>query len=290
MSTYCFPLSPDAVKNVKHESHLDESDPAETLWQSDYTELEELFEEINDLEALPQLVMRSLATVWAWYLSAASLFAERKVKIFDKKVELTRVQYKPFQTFCYDTTDLCARVLPGLFPNVTWTEETTSELVQRTWGAKVHAEAVLMGLALNKTLVCSHELHTPMFASSEIPVGVGKKCCCLCWLLKEHICCCLCWLLKEHINSNVPDLTLILPGTHGVFYPWIPPAGISEEILKNLHNLLIEVIRDVINKDLLASHSQQSLGIDSESDGVNPSIAETSDLLEALSEWLIRAT
>ncbi|KAJ3978544.1 hypothetical protein F5890DRAFT_1393635, partial [Lentinula detonsa] len=98
------------------------------------------------------------------------------------------------------------------------------------------------------------------FASSEIPVGIGKKCCRLCWLLKEHI------------NSNVPNMTLILPGTHGIFYPWIPPAGISEEILKNLRNLLNEVIRDVINKDLLASHSQESSDVDSESESVNTSM------------------
>ncbi|KAJ3978761.1 hypothetical protein F5890DRAFT_1548057 [Lentinula detonsa] len=279
MSTYCFPLSPDAVKDVKHEPHLDESrDSAETLRQFNYAGLEgELYEEINDLEALPQLVMRSLATVWAWYLSADALFAERTVKIFDKKVELTRVQYKPFQAFCYDTTDLGARVLPGLFPKVTWTEEVTAELVRRTWGAKVHAEAALMGLALKKTLVCSHELHPPVFGSSEIPVGVGKKCCRLCWLLKERI------------NSNAPDLTLILPGTHGIFYPWIPPAGISEEILKNLCDVLIEVIRDIINRDLLASHSQHSSGVDSESDSVGPPKAKASNLLEDLSKWLIRA-
>ncbi|KAJ3710901.1 hypothetical protein DFJ43DRAFT_1009120, partial [Lentinula guzmanii] len=89
-------------------------------------------------------------------------------------------------------------------------------------------------------------------------VGVSKKCCRLCWLLKEHL------------NAEYPDLNLVLPVTHGIFYPWIPPPGISEMILKSLRDELVKVIRTIIETSLTVSDSRQSSGVDSDLDGDTP--------------------
>ncbi|KAJ3738406.1 hypothetical protein DFH05DRAFT_1517555, partial [Lentinula detonsa] len=233
--------------------------PAEELPQLDLEGQEECdYEEMTDSDPPVERVMHSLGTVWAWYLAVVSLFKGSRLGLSGKAVELARVQYKPFRAFDYNSQDLQEHILPGIFPGIPWTEEATKELIQGTWTAKVHAEASLMGLASSRIQVCSH---SPSHLS-ETPVGVSKKCCRLCWLLKEHL------------NAEYPDLNLVLPGTHGVFYSWIPPPGIPDAILKSLRDELVKTIRTVINTSLTVSHSRQSSGVDSDLDGSEDSTGE----------------
>jgi hypothetical protein len=118
-----------------------------------------VMEEMIDSATPAERIMHSLRTVWAWYLSGHVLFSQQRMSLSDKAVALTQVQYKPFQAFRYDTDDLANRILPGLFPEVSWNSEVVEDLVRRTWSAKVHAEAALMGLTCMKAEVCSHGPH-----------------------------------------------------------------------------------------------------------------------------------
>lgn len=74
------------------------------------------------------------------------------------------------------------------------------------------------------------------------PIGVGKKCC-------E-----LCWLLHEAYNAQLKELgRFIVPGTHGTFYPWYPPPMIPHHILSSLHAIMLEE-----SKTMMLTHSRQS--------------------------------
>ncbi|KAE9386522.1 hypothetical protein BT96DRAFT_519407 [Gymnopus androsaceus JB14] len=197
-------------------------------------------------EAPVTRIMRVLDTIWAWIKSAAFLFSETRRLTFSspekaKVITLTRALYRPFHAYSYDPASLCSNdCLPRIFPKVTWNLATTTELVARTWCAKIHAEAALMTLAYNE--------HVNEPASRERPVAVSKKCCRLCWLLRERL------------NASKPDLRLVLPGTHGTFSTWIPPPGTPDEVLKSLRDELVRVIK----KQVSASHSRQSSGAGSE--------------------------
>ncbi|KAJ3992479.1 hypothetical protein F5050DRAFT_1856256 [Lentinula boryana] len=128
----------------------------EELPQLDLEGQEEFYEEMTNSDTPVERVMHSLGMVWAWYLAVVSLFKESRLDLSGKAVELARVQYKPFRAFDYNSQDLQERILPGIFPGITWTEEATKELIQGTWTVKVHAETSLMGLASSRIQVGSH--------------------------------------------------------------------------------------------------------------------------------------
>ncbi|KAJ3732072.1 hypothetical protein DFJ43DRAFT_1154791 [Lentinula guzmanii] len=250
-SAYRFPSSLNVVNDSEQGPDLgglhlfSELGGQEELPQLDLEGQEEFYEEMTDSDTPVERVMHSLGMVWAWYLAVVSLFKKSRLDLSGKAVELTRVQYKPFRAFDYNSQDLRERILPAVFPDITWTEEATKELIQGTWTAKVHAEASLMGFASSTIQVFSHHLHSQSHLS-KTAVGISKKCCRLCWLLKEHL------------NAEYPDLNLVLPGTHGIFYPWIPPPGIPDAILKSLRDELVKAIRTVIKTSLTAPDSRQS--------------------------------
>jgi hypothetical protein len=92
--------------------------------------------------------------------------------------------------------------------------------------------------------------------NGDIPIGVSKKCCQLCWQMKEY--------LNADCSTN-----FTLPGTHGTFYPWIPPPGVPDSVLLKIRSDLIQLIReDITRKSHIVSHSRQSsdAGSDSESE------------------------
>ncbi|KAJ3745403.1 hypothetical protein DFH05DRAFT_1487823 [Lentinula detonsa] len=280
-SAYRFPSSLNVVNDSEQGPdpgglHLfSELVGQEELPQLDLEGQEELYEEMTDSDTPVERVMHSLGMVWAWYLAVVSLFKKSRLDLSGKAVELARVQYKPFRAFDYNSQDLCERILPAVFPDITWTEEATKELIQGTWTAKVHAEASLMGLASSTIQVCSHHLHSQSHLS-ETPVGISKKCCRLCWLLKEHL------------NAEYPDLNLVLPGTHGIFYPWIPPPGIPDAILKSLRDELVKAIRTVIKTSLTAPDSRQSLGDDFDLDMIENSTGQVTGVEERVQQWKSR--
>lgn len=79
------------------------------------------------------------------------------------------------------------------------------------------------------------------------PIGVGKRCCFLCWLLGE-------------LSGKEPDgLVFQLPGTHAIFYPWVPPLGVSQNMLEKMVQIVNALVHDV-----QPSHSRQSSGANSD--------------------------
>jgi hypothetical protein len=89
--------------------------------------------------------MRSLDTVLAWYRSATYLFNDKRLSS-NASLQLTRLECKPFRAYSYDVERLCSESLPRIFPDVEWKTEAVSDLVRRTWPAKIHAEAALMAV------------------------------------------------------------------------------------------------------------------------------------------------
>ena len=63
----------------------------------------------------------------------------------------------------------------------------------------------------------------------------------------------MCWVLKDLLNKASEEASFALPGTHGTFYPWVPPPGLSEDILFNLRQELIRACRKSVG-----THSRQS--------------------------------
>lgn len=63
-------------------------------------------------------------------------------------------------------------------------------------------------------------------------VGASKKCCRLCGLLKETL---------NNEQDSTP--TILLPGMHTTFFPWISPPGTPEPILVTLRHKLLQAAR-----------------------------------------------
>lgn len=70
------------------------------------------------------------------------------------------------------------------------------------------------------------------------------------WVSKKS--CQLCWSLQDAYNSKRP-FKFVLPGTHGTFYPWLPPPGLPDDILVALRQELLEACKKVVR-----IHSRQS--------------------------------
>ncbi|KAJ3740530.1 hypothetical protein DFH05DRAFT_1529126 [Lentinula detonsa] len=135
--------------------------------------------------------------------------------------------------------------LDRLFPSMGLTnkQKKFAKMLNHWAKAKVHAEAALMGWAFAQC-----EAHDPQFLTNDIAIAVSKKCCYLCWLLQETL-------------NQTSILQLSLPGTHNGIFAWIPPREIPEDILFQLRNELLKVLREVDR-----SHSQQSSAASNDSE------------------------
>jgi hypothetical protein len=75
----------------------------------------------------------------------------------------------------------------------------------------------------------------------KFAIGGAKKCCQVCGMLSELI-------------KTTYGLEFELPGRHGSYRPWIPPAWLPESLLKTLETaLLTKVEQMVVAKDSRAS-------------------------------------
>ncbi|KAH8827457.1 hypothetical protein DL96DRAFT_1250528 [Flagelloscypha sp. PMI_526] len=82
----------------------------------------------------------------------------------------------------------------------------------------VHAEAAIMVYHCNRD------------KQDIMPVGVSKKCCYLCFRLRQH--------LEEHGWGKI-----WVAGTHGIIYEWSPPPfNIPTAVLRNLEDELLVVL------------------------------------------------
>ncbi|KIY70725.1 hypothetical protein CYLTODRAFT_419543 [Cylindrobasidium torrendii FP15055 ss-10] len=101
--------------------------------------------------------------------------------------------------------------------------------------APVHCEAQLMGLIhlkVHRPLMLKPTVSAmlPDFVDS-IPIGIGKKCCFMCHLFGKHI------------ARDRPEF--ILPGTHGIIHPWVPPPYIDDvHLVRTLHWELKSIFRN----------------------------------------------
>ncbi|KAJ3731458.1 hypothetical protein DFJ43DRAFT_1039992 [Lentinula guzmanii] len=124
--------------------------------------------------------------------------------------------------------------LDQLFPNMGLTkgQKQFSKMLDHWAKAKVHAEAALMGWAFAQC-----EAHDPQVAALAhlsndlINAFISKKCCYLCWRLQQKL-------------NQTKVLQLSLPGTHNGIFAWIPPREIPEDILFQLRNELLTVLRE----------------------------------------------
>ncbi|RPD53603.1 hypothetical protein L227DRAFT_396755 [Lentinus tigrinus ALCF2SS1-6] len=103
-------------------------------------------------------------------------------------------------------------------------------------GCHVHAEAGLMALdahlalrRLQSTRLAAdvQKIATVFEHVGSLPIGITKKCCWACFRLAQ--------LLTSDIRSD-----FLLPGSHGVIYPWSPPPfGVSPKVLSILRDELM---------------------------------------------------
>ncbi|KAJ7503031.1 hypothetical protein B0H11DRAFT_616434 [Mycena galericulata] len=114
-----------------------------------------------------------------------------------------------------------------LFPGDTF-EDLSVELRSPADSSHTHCEASLMALIVDK----DPDLIVPQVVS-QWPVGVSKKCCWTCWKLRE--------LLAP---------TFVMSGTHRIVYGWVPPPGLSVEVLTGLRDALLEAYGDACQTEL----------------------------------------
>ena len=84
-------------------------------------------------------------------------------------------------------------------------------------------------------------------------------------------------------------MKFILPGTHGTFHPWIPPPGISDDILIQIRRDLIDIIAKALATQITVSHSRQSSDACSEVDNAEQSITPNEVLTDATKEIMREA-
>ena len=85
------------------------------------------------------------------------------------------------------------------------------------------------------------------------PIGVSKKSCRLCWLLKDLL------------NQEQPAPSFVLPGTHGTYHPWVPPPGLPDRVLIQIREDLLEACEKAV-----LTHSRQSSAASSGGDQEYP--------------------
>ena len=90
-------------------------------------------------------------------------------------------------------------------------------------------------------------------------IGVGKKCCWCCSALGS-------------ILSQDKHISIQLPGSHGIIYPWSPPqVGLDLSVLQILEDKLWDALYTAINKaEFEVPLSRQSSGSSSVGDEDTP--------------------
>ena len=95
---------------------------------------------------------------------------------------------------------------------------------------------------------------TPANEQAAIRIGVSKRCCFCCALLGEEL---NRWG-REMASATRAYPEFVLPGRHGIIFPWYPPPGLPVEVLRHMVRRLEEVLRDQLRSDLVADGSAQT--------------------------------
>ncbi|KAI0372409.1 hypothetical protein BV20DRAFT_1119829 [Pilatotrama ljubarskyi] len=120
----------------------------------------------------------------------------------------------------------------------------------------LHAEAALMALACSRLhpseapQVNSLENVDTIFTSAQVVIGVSKKCCRCCSLFAQHM---------ANNSQEGQELQFVLPGTHSIIYPWLPPAfGVPDHVLVSMRGVLFATFHRVAVEHITGLTSTQS--------------------------------
>ncbi|KAJ3734047.1 hypothetical protein DFJ43DRAFT_1022703 [Lentinula guzmanii] len=229
---------------AKDEAEDGDEDEAEDWDEDEADDLSDLVERDSASKAQTATgrMLLSMYSVAAWKVSVDYL-SKRINKFFGMKLTVHFYGCSPApKTKC--DPQLKAK-LDRLFPNMGLTNEQRkfAKMLNHWAKARVHAEAALMGWAFAQC-----EAHGPQFLTNDVAIAVSKKCCYLCWLLQEKL-------------NQTSVLQFSLPGTHNGIFAWIPPREIPEDILFQLRDELLKVLREVDR-----SHSRQSYAASNDSE------------------------
>ncbi|KAI0357016.1 hypothetical protein OH77DRAFT_1423306 [Trametes cingulata] len=107
----------------------------------------------------------------------------------------------------------------------------------------LHAEAALMALARSRyhpseaQQVQGLESVDSILTSDQVVIGVSKKCCHCCSLFAEHM---------SSSSEEDQKLEFVLPGTHSIIYPWLPPTfGVPDHVLASMRAALLATFHRV---------------------------------------------
>ncbi|KAI0356993.1 hypothetical protein OH77DRAFT_1588849 [Trametes cingulata] len=108
-----------------------------------------------------------------------------------------------------------------------------------------------------KTPVQGLESVVSILTSDQVVIGVSKKCCRCCSLFAEHM---------SSSSEEDQKLEFVLPGTHSIIYPWLPPAfGVSDHVLASMRGVLFATFhRTALEHDAGLASTQSSPTSDDE--------------------------
>ncbi|KAL4074782.1 hypothetical protein V8B97DRAFT_1868240 [Scleroderma yunnanense] len=209
-------------------------------------------------ESKGEQVYRYLESVIAWqaalnYLSTPSLLKLLKTI----EIGLIEVPRSPSSVLTlHEIVDEFFLRYPHMIEDRQDVVEALETHYSDTFSGCIHASATLMGLVGYYGDNLMHKSHDvgienpevmqwivqPMPDAGEAVIAVSKKCCWCCdWLGRR---------LKTRF---------VLPGTHGIMYPWDPPKfGVSVSLLKRLEEELWKELYQAVENLVEPSHSQHS--------------------------------
>ncbi|TCD63283.1 hypothetical protein EIP91_005773 [Steccherinum ochraceum] len=120
-------------------------------------------------------------------------------------------------------------------------DDRSAENGRRDLSGSCYCEATLMTSLLARDSTVAAQLRS----SKYLMIGVSKMCCPFCWELLA--------ILRETHGSK-----LICPGFHNAFSPWIPPPGLSDDVLSNLEvalrrklQIMLALASELDNEEML---------------------------------------
>ncbi|KAF5345724.1 hypothetical protein D9757_014964 [Collybiopsis confluens] len=163
-------------------------------------------------EHITDSVIRAYDTVLAWHTSANFLFRHRHL-FPNPNLNIQFLSYNPMASLRFSNLQAaCQDILAWKDPNGSFHSGHYQELAAEASNGTVHAEALLMSYLI------SAEAPEEIRKLAEKVIGVGKKCCAICWLLAQ--------ILTQQRLAH-----FVLPGTHATYYPWVAPLNLPTSVL-----------------------------------------------------------
>ncbi|KAJ8583012.1 hypothetical protein M405DRAFT_829631, partial [Rhizopogon salebrosus TDB-379] len=208
------------------------------------------------------LVLRHLRAMLAWTAALNSLTSRKHLSIISGKLDIGLVHVPRasrdiagievitdefFTRFPHRSVEESGRVRDTTYLQMYWKPE---------YSGTTHVEATLMGLlayfsepnpssrvdywnALQRDSKVAQRMEVligPTVGMADKVIGVGKKCCWCCSTLSS-------------ILSQDKHVSIKLPGSHGIVYPWSPPrVGLDVSVLEILEERLWAELHTAVEK------------------------------------------